>query len=278
MSANITPGEHLAQVQEAFAGTGDARFGEIMRSLVGHLHAFVSEVGLTRDEWFAGIDFLTRVGQMCDDQRQEFILLSDTLGVSMLVEMLAHGGAAGTTEATVFGPFHVEGAPARPLGASIVEAGEGGGGGDDGEPLVVSGTVRSLGGAPLAGATLDVWQTAPNGLYDVQDEGQPAMNLRGLFTTGEDGAYSFRTLRPVAYPIPGDGPVGEMLRAAGRHNWRPAHIHFVVAAPGHKPVITHVFDRASAYLDSDAVFGVRDSLVVDMDGGTATFDPVLEPS
>ncbi|HET6952227.1 MAG TPA: dioxygenase [Acidimicrobiales bacterium] len=273
MTTNITPAEHLAAVQATFSGAGDPRLADVMRSLVAHLHAFVVDVGLTRDEWFAGIDFLTRVGHMCDGQRQEFILLSDTLGVSMLVEMLAQGGVPGTTEPTVFGPFHVEGAPERALGASIVEPG-----GDlPGEPLTVAGTVRSLDGTPLGGARLDVWQTAPNGLYDVQDERQPAMNLRGVFTAAADGGYHFRTLRPVAYPIPGDGPVGEMLRATGRHNWRPAHIHFVVSAPGHKPVITHVFDRASAYLDSDAVFGVRDSLVVGMDGGTARFDPVLEP-
>jgi catechol 1,2-dioxygenase len=164
----------------------------------------------------------------------------------------------------------VDGAPERALGESIADRDAGG------DPLTVHGTVRGLDGAPLAGARLDVWQTAPNGLYDVQDPEQPAMNLRGIFTTADDGTYSFRTVRPVAYPIPGDGPVGEMLRATGRHNWRPAHIHFVVTAPGHEPVITHVFDRASRYLDSDAVFGVRDSLVVDMSGGEATFDPVLE--
>lgn len=272
MSTNTSPAEHLAQVQASFDGTADTRLAEIMRAAVAHLHAFVEEVGLTRDEWFAGVDFLTRVGQMCDGQRQETILLSDTLGVSMLVEMLDHAGAPGTTEPTVFGPFHVDGAPARPLGASIVDREVPGG-----EPLTVRGTVRSLDGTPLGGAQLDVWQTAPNGLYDVQDPDQPPMNLRGLFTAADDGTYAFRTVRPVAYPIPGDGPVGEMLHATGRHNWRPAHIHLVVSAPGHQPVITHVFDRESPYLDSDAVFGVRDSLVVDMGGGEATFDPVLEP-
>jgi protocatechuate 3,4-dioxygenase beta subunit len=266
-----TPAEHLAQVQASFDGAPDPRLAEIMRAAVAHLHAFVADVGLTRDEWFAGIDFLTRVGQMCDGQRQETILLSDTLGVSMLVEMLNHAGAPGTTEPTVFGPFHVAGAPERPSGASIVE--------DEhaaGEPLTVRGQVRDHEGRPVPGARLDVWQTAPNGLYDVQDPAQPEMNLRGIFTAGDDGSYSFRTVRPVAYPIPEDGPVGEMLRATGRHNWRPAHIHFLVSAPGHKPVITHVFDRESRYLDADAVFGVRPSLVLDMDGGGATFDPVLE--
>jgi protocatechuate 3,4-dioxygenase beta subunit len=242
-----------------------------MRSLVEHAFAFVEDVQLTRDEWFAGIDFLTRVGQMCDDQRQEFILLSDTLGVSMLVEMVDQHAAAGATEPTVFGPFHVDGAPERNDGASILDADMGG------DPLTVSGTVRSLDGSAIAGARLDVWQTGPNGLYDVQDAGQPPMNLRGVFTSDQDGRYTFRTVRPVAYPIPEDGPVGDMLRATRRHNWRPAHIHFLVSADGYKPVITHVFDRDSGYLDSDAVFGVRDSLVIDMSGGTATFDPVLEP-
>ena len=268
-TTKTTPAEHLAQVQASFEAAADPRLAEIMRAAVAHLHAFVEEVGLTRDEWFAGIDFLTRVGQTCDDERQETILLSDTLGVSMLVEMLNDAGSPGTTEPTVFGPFHVDGAPERALGASIVDTDIGG------EPLLVHGTVRNPRGAPLAGARLDVWQTAPNGLYDVQDPGQPAMNLRGIFTTGDDGAYSFRTVRPVAYPIPGDGPTGEMLRATGRHNWRPAHIHFMVTATGHEPVITHVFDRTSEHLGSDAVFGVRDSLVIDMDGGEATFDPVL---
>ena len=267
----MTPDDHLAQVQASFDRAGDPRLAEIMRSAVAHLHAFVAEVGLTREEWFAGIDFLTRVGQMCDGQRQETILLSDTLGVSMLVEMLNHAAAPGTTEPTVFGPFHVDGAPERPLGASIVEGDAG-----DGESLTMRGTVRDQDGHPVAGARLDVWQTSPNGLYDVQDPAQPPMNLRGVFTAGDDGAYRFRTVRPVAYPIPGDGPVGEMLRATGRHNWRPAHIHFLVTADRHKPVITHVFDGASRYLDDDAVFGVRESLVIDMGGGEATFDPVLE--
>jgi hydroxyquinol 1,2-dioxygenase len=269
--ATITPAEHLAQVQASFDAAPDPRLAEIMRAAVAHLHAFVAEVGLTRDEWFAGIDFLTRVGQMCDGQRQETILLSDTLGVSMLVEMLNHDGAPGTTEPTVFGPFHVDGAPERPYGASIVDGEDAGG-----EPLTVHGQVRDQDGRPVPGARLDVWQTASNGLYDVQDPNQPEMNLRGVFTADDLGAYEFRTVRPVAYPIPDDGPVGEMLRATARHNWRPAHIHFVVTAPGHKPVITHVFDSASRYLEDDAVFGVRPSLVLDMDGGSTAFDPVLE--
>jgi hydroxyquinol 1,2-dioxygenase len=272
MEPKVTPEEHLAQVQASVEGAGDARLVEIVQAAVRHLHAFVTEVGLTRDEWFAGVDFLTRVGQMCDDRRQEVILLSDVLGVSMLVEMTDRAATPGTTEPTVFGPFHVEGAPPRPLGSTIVDRDVGG------EPLTVHGTVRDAAGAPVAGACLDVWQTAPNGLYDVQDDGQPAMNLRGVFTTGDDGRYAFDTVRPAAYPIPSDGPVGELLQATGRHNWRPGHIHFLITAPGHEPLITHVFDRASDYLDSDAVFGVRPSLILDMDGGEARFDPVLAPA
>jgi hydroxyquinol 1,2-dioxygenase len=272
MEPKVTPEEHLAQVQASVEGAGDARLVEIVQAAVRHLHAFVTEVGLTRDEWFAGVDFLTRVGQMCDDRRQEVILLSDVLGVSMLVEMTDRAATPGTTEPTVFGPFHVEGAPRRPLGSTIVDRDVGG------EPLTVHGTVRDAAGAPVAGACLDVWQTAPNGLYDVQDDGQPAMNLRGVFTTGDDGRYAFDTVRPAAYPIPSDGPVGELLQATGRHNWRPGHIHFLITAPGHEPLITHVFDRASDYLDSDAVFGVRPSLILDMDGGEARFDPVLAPA
>jgi hydroxyquinol 1,2-dioxygenase len=269
MGRKVTPEEHLAQVQASVEDADDARLAEIVQAAVKHLHAFVTEVGLTRDEWFAGVDFLTRVGQMCDDRRQEVILLSDVLGVSMLVEMTGQAPTPGATEPTVFGPFHVEGAPPRPLGSTIVDRDVGG------EPLTVHGTVRDTGGAPVAGACLDVWQTAPNGLYDVQDDGQPAMNMRGVFTTGDDGRYEFDTVRPAAYPIPADGPVGELLRATGRHNWRPGHIHFLITAPGYEPLITHVFDRASDYLDSDAVFGVRPSLIVDMDGGEARFDPVL---
>ena len=268
---NITPAEHVAQVLASFDESKDPRLVEVTQAAIRHLHAFAEEVGLTRDEWMAGIQFLTAIGQKCDDTRQEFILLSDTVGLSMLVEMMAHQAAAGTTEPTVFGPFHVDGAPRRPHGASIVETELGG------QPLVMRGTVSSLDGTPLVGAEVDVWQTAPNGLYDVQDDGQNEMNLRGIFTTDSEGRYQFTTVRPVDYTIPDDGPVGDWLGATGRHPWRPAHVHLVVSAEGYKPVITHAFDSESNYLESDAVFGVRDSLVVDMTGGEAVFDVVLEP-
>jgi catechol 1,2-dioxygenase len=268
----VTPRRHLAEVLERYEGSPDPRLAEILRSLITHLHEFVVEVGLTREEWFAGIRLLTETGMMSSEERQEFILLSDTLGVSMLVEMINHAGSPGTTEPTVFGPFHVEGSPPRESGASLVD--------DDieGDPLLISGTVRSLGGRPLAGASLDVWQTAPNGLYAIQDPGQSEMNLRGVFSADHEGRYEIRTIRPVPYPIPGDGPAGRLLAETGRHNWRPGHVHFVVEAAGHRPVITHIFDADSAYLDSDAVFGVRPSLVVDMKGGEASFDFVLEPA
>lgn len=270
MDRRVTPAEHLAQVQASFAQ--DDRLSEVMRAAVRHLHAFVAEVRPTRDEWFTAVQFLTEIGQMSDDRRQEFILLSDTLGVSTLVEMLNDPGGDGATEPTVFGPFHLDGAPQRAPGATIAEVDLGG------EPLVVRGTVRDTSAQPISGARLDVWQAAPNGLYDVQDEAQPSINLRGIFTTDTDGRYELRTLRPVPYRIPSDGPVGRMLRATGRGDWRPAHIHFVVTAPDHHAVTTHIFDRSSPHLDADAVFGVRDSLVRDMDGGEVTFDPVLSPA
>ena len=263
--------DHLADALTAYGEPENERTGEIVRAAIAHLYAFVEEVGLTRAEWFKGIEFLTAVGQMCDDRRQEFILLSDTLGVSMLVEMINQDGAEGTTEPTVFGPFHVEGAPAKAMGESIA------GDGETGQRLAFRGAVKDLDGRPVEGAELDVWQTASNGLYDVQDESQPPMNMRGRFTTGADGRYEFVTVRPIAYTIPGDGPVGDMLRATGRHNWRPAHTHVMIGAPGYKTVITHLFDEHSDHLDSDAVFGVRESLVVDM-SGDVEYDFVLEPA
>ena len=271
--ANITPAEHLAEVLSRYEDSPNPRLAEITTAAIRHLLAFVEEVGLTRQEWFAGIEALTAIGQMCDEQRQEFILLSDTLGVSMLVEMINHVAADGSTEPTVFGPFHVGGAPRKQMGDSIVIDEM-----PDDQPLVMRGVVRDLTGTPVAGAELDVWQTAANGLYDVQDPDQTPMNMRGVFTTGSDGAYEVATSRPVAYPIPGDGPAGELLFANGRHNWRPAHVHFVVSAPNYKTVITHLFDQDSDYLDTDAVFGVRNSLVVDMANGQCRHDFVLEPS
>ncbi len=264
--------DHLAEALEAYSDPADARVGEIARAAIKHLYAFAEEVGLTREEWFAGIDFLTAVGQMCDDQRQEFILLSDTLGFSMLIEMINQDAAEGTTDPTVFGPFHVPDAPIREMGDSIVIDDQGG------QVITLTGTVRNLQGDPLEGAQLDVWQTAANGLYDVQDPDQTPMNMRGRFITGADGKFAYRTVRPIDYPVPADGPVGAMLDATGRHAWRPAHTHMVISVDGYKPIITHLFDSESDYLESDAVFGVRDSLIVDMTGDVVTYDFVVEPS
>ena len=243
-------------VLKAMAGTQDPRLLQVMTALVRHLHAFVREVELTEAEWFAAIRFLTETGQICDDKRQEFILLSDTLGVSMLVDAINHRMPGGATESTVLGPFHVQGAPERQLGDDIAA-------GEAGMTAFVSGRVCDTAGRPVAGALLDVWQTDDEGFYDVQRPERGSMRLRGRFHTDGEGRYRFRTVRPVSYPIPDDGPVGRMLAALGRHPWRPAHLHFIVSAPGFAPVTTHLFVRGDRYLGSDAVFGVKPSLIVD---------------
>jgi hydroxyquinol 1,2-dioxygenase len=247
--------ETTAIVLERLQHTPDARLKTILTSLVRHAHAFVQEVKLTEAEWFAGIQFLTQVGQMCDDKRQEFILLSDTLGISRLVDAINHSQAAQATPSSLLGPFYRPGAKRLAAGASIS-------GDTPGDPLLVAGTVRGENGAPIQGAELDVWQTAPNGLYDVQDPNQPDMNLRGVFVTDAAGRYEFRTVQPKSYPIPDDGPVGKMLRATKRHPYRPAHIHFRVAAPRHEAVTTAIYVEGDQYLHTDAVFGQKDALTV----------------
>ena len=248
--------ERSAEVVAAsFAGTPDPRLQQVLTSLVHHLHAFVRDVELTEEEWGAAITFLTRTGQMCDDVRQEFILLSDVLGISMLVETINHRAGGSSTESTVLGPFHVVESPSRELGENIALDGKG-------EPCLVTGQVTGPDGEPLAGALVDVWQANADGFYDVQQPGvQPERNLRGLFTTDTEGRFWFRTIVPRYYPIPDDGPVGELLAATGRHPNRPAHVHFIVTAPGHRPVTTHLFVAGQPYIDSDAVFGVKASLV-----------------
>jgi hydroxyquinol 1,2-dioxygenase len=244
-------------VEASFAGTPDPRLRELLGSLVRHLHGFVREVEPTFEEWERAIGFLTATGQRSDDTRQEFILLSDVLGVTMLVDAINHRKASEATESTVLGPFHMVSSPPRELGDSIDLVASG-------QPCVVTGRVVSLDGAPLAGAQVDVWQADDHGFYDVQQPGtQPPGNGRGLFTCDGDGRFWFRTVTPSAYPIPTDGPVGRLLTATGRHPYRPAHIHFIVAAGGHVPVTTHVFVAGSPYLDSDAVFAVKQSLVRD---------------
>jgi protocatechuate 3,4-dioxygenase beta subunit len=251
--------ERSAEVVAAsFANTPDPRLKQVMTSLVHHLHAFVKDVELTEQEWAFAIDFLTRTGHMSNDVRQEFILLSDVLGVSMLVETINHRTGGTSTESTVLGPFHMVESPPRQLGDNIALDGKG-------TPCLVSGRLTGPDGEPLAGASVDVWQTNEDGFYDVQQPGiQPPGNLRGLFTTHADGRYWFRSVVPRFYPIPDDGPVGQLLAASGRHPNRPAHLHFIVAAPGYRPVTTHVFVADSPYLDSDAVFGVKESLVRDV--------------
>lgn len=256
MTRLFTESESAEAVIDRMRECGDERFREVMTAAVRHLHAFVKEVEPTMEEWMTAIGFLTATGQMCDDRRQEWILASDTLGVSMLVETINNRSRDGSTEATVLGPFHVAGAPAMEMGDSICRE-------DGGEPCEISGRVLDPDGGPVGGAVLDVWQTNGEGFYDVQQpDGQPAMNMRGRFTTGADGAYRFRTVKPVSYPIPDDGPVGRMLKRMGRHPYRPAHVHFIVGAEGFRPVTTHIFVEGDGYLDSDAVFGVKESLVV----------------
>jgi protocatechuate 3,4-dioxygenase beta subunit len=248
----MTPSQLTDEVLAAYAGTPDPRLRELLAALIGHLHAFAAQTGLTQQEWEAAIGFLTATGHKTTPQRQEFILLSDVLGLSSLVDVI--NSAPGATESTVLGPFYVPGAPRRAMGEQIARP-------EDGTPALVRGRVTDTSGHPIDGATLDVWQTAGNGLYDTQDPGQPPFNLRGVFVTGPDGSYEFRTVRPVSYPVPTDGPVGDLLRHAGRHHWRAAHIHAIVSAPGHRGVTTHIFDSDNPYLTSDAVFGVKDSLV-----------------
>jgi len=250
-----TEDDITAEVLRRFDATEDTRLRHIMQSLVRHLHAFVKDVELTEAEWMTAIRFLTEAGHMCDDTRQEFILLSDTLGVSMVVDLINHRKPEGATESTVFGPFHRDGAPELPAGGNIAPRDT------KGTPTIVSGRVLTLDGRPVAGACLDVWQADSSGLYDSQYAETDELHLRGQFKTDADGRFLIRTVRPVYYAIPTDGPVGRMLTATNRHPWRPAHIHFVVSAEGYDPVTTHIFDAGDPYLESDTVFAVKDSLM-----------------
>lgn len=242
-------------VIQRFSTSTEPRIKEICTSLVKHLHDFVRDARPTYEEWEYAIDFLTRTGQICDGNRQEFVLLSDTLGVSMLVDAVNNPAGGDITQSTVLGPFYVEGAQEFPLGADIA-------GKMRGTPAYVTGSVSSEDGKPLAGAIIDVWHSDDDGFYDVQQFDKLGGNAgRGRFIADKNGNFHFWTIKPTCYPIPTDGPVGEMLRAQGRHPWRPAHLHFMIQAPGHRKLVTHIFDRADQYLDSDAVFGVKDELV-----------------
>ena len=232
----------------------DPRFKRVMTSLVTHLHDFVREVNLTEPEWFSAIQFLTEVGKTCTDKRQEFILLSDTLGVSVLVITVNHPADRGSAESTVMGPFYWEGAPDLPRGSNLAA-------GVKGEPTFYSGRVLSEDGRPLENALLDIWSGDGEGNYDMQIPGETGMKARGRIRTDADGRYWFRSIRPTFYPVPTDGPVGRMLLRMGRHPYRPGHIHMIVSAPKHLPVTTHLFVAGSEYLDSDAVFVLKEGLV-----------------
>ena len=271
--------ENSAQTVNARMGDDiDPRLKTIMTALVKHLHAFVKEVELTEDEWNSAIAFLTKTGQICSTERQEYILLSDVLGVSMLVDAINNRRPDGATENTVFGPFHVKDAPVRQMGDSISLDGKG-------EPCLFTGRVLDLDGNPVKGAKIDVWSDNADGFYDVQQpDSQPKWNNRGIFVTGSDGAYSFVGIKPVSYPIPDDGPVGKMLAALGRHPFRPAHTHFLVTAPGYQKLVTHTFVGDDPYLASDTVFGVKETLVApfepnpdDTTKWVSKFDFILVP-
>jgi len=253
-------------VIKRLASADDPRLRQILTSLVTHLHDFAREVQLTEAEWMQGIEFLTATGHQCDAKRQEFILLSDTLGLSMLVVAMNHAKPAGATEATVFGPFHVDDAPVVAQGADLA-------GGAPGVPFFVEAQILDLVGDPIAEAEVDVWQADDDGLYDVQrPELGDTRRARGVLHSDAAGTVRFRTVTPTAYPVPTDGPVGRMLLASGRHPWRPAHLHFRIRAPGFQTLVTHIFRDGDPYLDSDVVFGVRSSLIGDFvrhDAGTA---------
>ena len=253
-------------VIDRLSQSDDPRFKRVMTSLVTHLHDFVRDVRLTETEWLAAIEFLTDVGQTCTPKRQEFILLSDTLGVSVLVITLNHPADNGSAESTVLGPFYWEGAPDLPCGSNLAE-------GVKGEPTFYSGRVLSAAGTPLANALLDIWSGDGDGDYDMQIPGETAMRARGKIRTDAEGRYWFRSIRPTFYPVPTDGPVGRMLRKMGRHPYRPGHIHMIVSAAGHCPVTTHLFVAGSQYLDSDAVFGMKESLVAQFDRHPAGVGP-----
>ncbi|MEP3638619.1 MAG: dioxygenase [Paracoccaceae bacterium] len=231
----------------------DSRTREIMSSLVQHMHDFARETNLTHDEWRKGIAFLEGCAAIESEDRHEFVLASDVLGVSSLIDMMHSSDDA--TSSSVLGPFHVSGAPPLAFGGDMKR--------DFGGPvLLAEGVIKDTDGNPISGAELDIWQTAPNGLYASQDDEQDTFSFHGLMTVGDDGRYAFTTVKPVEYTVPSDGPVGDILRACGRHPWRPSHLHFIVKAPGYRTLVTEIFPEDDPYLDQDTVFGVRDDLVM----------------
>lgn len=255
------------------------RHREIMSSLLKHVHAFCKDVNLSHDEWLRACEFLRRAGDISDDARNEFILISDILGVEVLVDMLDHQITHGESESTVLGPFYRENAPVLPNGASIIQKDFPGH-----EKVYVYGKVVDTNGEPLPHVTVDVWEDAPNGLYEQQDPNQPDYNLRGRFETTNDGHFAFIGLRPEPYPIPYDGAAGELLTYMGHHPWRPGHIHFLISVPGYQPLITQIYDADTKYLDNDSVFAVKESLIGKMQPSERDevdlemeFDFVLKP-
>lgn len=252
-------------VVSQIAETTEPRLAQVIEAITRHLHAAVKEIEPTQEEWLAAIMFLTKTGHMSDDWRQEFILLSDVFGVSMLVDAINNRKPSGASESTVLGPFHVPDVPELPMGSNICLDGKG-------DPLLVKGRILNTDGEPIEGTKIDVWQTNDDGFYDVQQKGiQPDFNLRGVFRTGADGTYSFWGAKPRFYPIPDDGPVGKLLASLGRHPYRPAHLHYILEADGYETLITHIFDPDDKYINSDAVFGVKESLL-------AKFELIEDPS
>jgi hydroxyquinol 1,2-dioxygenase len=254
VSQRRSANEITHEVIASFSKCSDARLRELLQSLVTHLHAFAREVRLTPQEWARAMEVLAETGRLTDENRQEFILWSDTFGLSTAVDALDDRRDPRATESTVEGPFRAYGSPRREYGESIAEQ-------PGGVPLWLHGRVLDVHGTPIAAAELDVWQNGPDRLYSVQDPHAPQGHLRGIFRTRQDGTYALLGIRPTPYSIPQDGPVGAMLRATGRQSWRPAHVHLAVSAPGFEPVVTHVFDDESEFLDSDAVFAVKPSLI-----------------
>ncbi len=236
-----------------FGEQTNPRLCEIMASLAKHLHDFARETQLTHAEWNKGLDILRKAGSITTPERDEFVLLSDVLGLSSLVDMI--NSSEDGTNSSVLGPFHVSNPPVREMGADLRADNEG-------ELILVQGHIRDASGNPIGGATIDIWQTAANGLYSSQDPEQDIYNFHALFTTGADGKYQFTTVRPVSYTVPTDGPVGELLESTGRHPWRPSHLHYIVKAEGYRDLVTEVFPDDDPYLDQDTVFGVRDDLVM----------------
>lgn len=253
-------------VLEATAEGTDPRTRAIVGSLIRHLHGFVTDVSLTLDELVIACQFMARAGKISDNIRNEFILIANILGIEVLVDMIGH---AGKSQTTVLGPMYLANAPLMSAGGSIVQTMPA-----DGETAFIEGYVRDIEGRPVVNATLDVWQASTNGLYDVQDPTQPEVNLRGIFTTDASGYYSLVALRPTAYPIPEDGPGGELLRALGRHAMRPAHLHFIVRAPKKLPIVSQLYDATCPYLPNDSIFAVKDVLVLAFEpaAGRATTD------